>query len=104
MSVNVTVEQARAWVGVPAELLPDDQFQVLFDGEKASQAKECRVDPDADQPALDEALLRRVARAVEAKGLPLGVIGDGGEFGPVRLASDSELFRLEGPWRKFVFA
>jgi hypothetical protein len=103
MSVNVTPEQARAWVGVSAELLPDDQFQVIFDGEKADQAKQCRIDPDLVQPSLDEALLRRVARAVEAKGLPLGVIGDGGEFGPVRLAYDSELSRLEGPWRKFVF-
>jgi hypothetical protein len=103
MSVNVTVEQARVWVGVPAELLPDDQFQVIFDGERANQARVCRIDPDLDQPALDEALLRRIARAVEAKGLPLGVISDGGEFGPVRLVSDSELGRLEGPYRKFVF-
>lgn len=103
MSVNVTLEQARAWIGIGVETLPDDQLQVIFDGEKANQATVCRIDPDVDQPALDQGLLRRVARAVEARNIPLGVIGDGGEFGPVALTSDSELYRIEGPYRKFVF-
>jgi hypothetical protein len=104
MTVTVTLEQARAWIQVPATLLPDDQLQVLLDGETAAQAKQCRVDPLVEQYELNEALLRRVARAAAAKDVPLGLVGEG-EYGGISLPNyDAEIGRLEGPWRKFVFA
>lgn len=103
MSVTVTLAQARAWIQVPAAVLPDDQLQVLLDGEQANQAAVCRVDPLLPQAALNEGLLRRVARAAAAKGVPLGLVGDG-EYGPARVpVSDAELERVEGPFRMVVF-
>lgn len=103
MTVTVTLTQARDWIQVPAAVLADEQLQILLDGEAANQAATCRVDPMLAQPALNEGLLRRVARAAAAKGVPLGLVGDG-EYGPARIpVSDAELERVEGPYRMVVF-
>ena len=103
MTVTVTLTQARDWIQVPVSVLPDDQLQVFLDGEMDNQAKLCFIDPDVVQAGLNEALLRRVARAAAAKGVPLGLVGDG-EYGPARIAiSDAELERVEGPFRLVVF-
>ena len=105
MSVDVTLEDAREWIDVPASMLPDDQLQLILDAEAATQAATCTITLDTEQPALDAALLRRVARAVAARGVPLGIIGQDAEFGAVRLPSwDAEIQRYEGPWRIQVLA
>jgi len=50
------------------------------------------------------AFYRRCARAIAAKGVPLGTMPGSDEFGPQRLASfDAEIERYEGPTRRFVF-
>jgi hypothetical protein len=104
MTVSVTLPQVRDWIQTPASVLSDEQLQLLLDGEMAHQAWQCRIDPLVDQPTLDEALLRRVARAAAAKGIPLGVLGADAEGGAAMLPSyDAEISRLEAPVRKFVF-
>ena len=101
MTTTVDLATARAWVGVPATVLPDDQLQLILDGEQTSQARLCRIDPDNPQPDLDEALLRRVARAVAGKAVPLGLATT--EYGPARIPIlDGEIERLEGPTRMVV--
>ncbi|GIG64261.1 hypothetical protein [Phytomonospora endophytica] len=97
------VGKVRAWLKLATSSVDDAELGVILAAEIASQGRACRVPadgPDADQYA---ALLRRCARAVAARGVPLGVMGGADEYGPVRLpAIDSELERLEGPTRKVV--
>jgi hypothetical protein len=99
--------QVRAWLAVPAALLPDDQLQAVLDAETQVQALECRVpaDPEPLPAELFAAIFRRCARHVAAKGVPLGMTGgEASEFGPARLPSfDAEIERLEGRRRKVVF-
>jgi hypothetical protein len=103
MTVTVTPTQARDWIQVPSSVLSDEQLQILLDGEADNQARVCFIDPDVVQAGLNEALLRRVARAAAAKGVPLGMVGDG-EYGPARISiSDAELERIESPYRLVVF-
>lgn len=104
MTVTVTLPQVRAWLTVPASVLPDDQLQTILDGETRLQAIRCRIDPAVEQPELVEALYRRCARAAAAKAVPLGMIGDAGEYGPMALRRfDGEIERLEQPTEIFVF-
>lgn len=104
MTVSVTLPQLRAWIQVPVSVVTDEQLGVLLDAETANQASSCRVDPLLEQPALVAALQRRVSRAVAARTVPLGLLGDS-EFGPVALRRfDSEIERMEAPYRRFVFA
>lgn len=104
MTTSLTLAEVRAFIQVPISALSDDQLQVLLDGETANQARMCRVDPVIIEPTLDEALQRRVARAVAARGVPLGLLGDSGEYGPVAMRRfDGEIERIEQPWRRFVF-
>lgn len=102
MAVPPTIEQLRAWLGVSAATVPDDQLQEVLDGELANQAVRCYTDPYTDDLVL--AVYRRVGRALSARGTPLGLTGDA-EFGPARLPDfDSEVERYEGPLRRFAFA
>jgi len=104
VTVTVSLQQVRDWIGVPVTALPDDQLQVVLDGELELQAIRCRIDPDNEQPSLVEAIYRRCARAVAAKAVPLGTIGDAGEYGPIALKRfDGEIERLEQPTEIFVF-
>lgn len=99
----MTLSQARAWVGVPATSVDDATLQQVLDAETYVQARACRVDSMYPQPNLDQALLRRVARTVAARGIPLGMVSDA-EYGPTRLPNfDTEIERLEGPDRVVVF-
>lgn len=72
--------------------------------EQAAQARVCRVPkaPDAVWPAdLAEALLRRVARNLAMRGIPLAMFsGDADLGGLVPPSRDPEVRRLEGPLRK----
>ena len=60
--------------------------------------------PVAAQPDLEQAILRRVARAVAARGVPLGLVGIDAEHGAATLPRwDAEIERYERPWRIMVF-
>ena len=105
MTVLPTPAEIRAWCGVSPTSLPDDQLQVIYDGEAANQFRVCRI-PDPDDRTADQilALYRRCARAIAAKGVPLGTQPGSDEYGPQRLASfDAEIERYEGPTRRTVF-
>lgn len=108
MTALPSLDKIREWCGVSATSLPDDQLQVIYDGEAANQFRVCRTpDPlDVTQRTDDQiaAIYRRCGRAVAAKGLPLGATPGNDEYGPTALARwDSEIERYEGPTRKFVF-
>lgn len=94
----------REWTGVSPQSLSDMALQEVMDGEDQNQREVCRIDDPADRAAdLVEAFYRRVARAVAARGIPLGSTPGNEEFGPTRLASfDGEIERLEGPHRIFA--
>ena len=99
------LDDVRAWIKVPATLLPDPMLQQVIDAETLIQARLCRVpeDPSALTPDLVQAIYRRVAREVAARGVPLGMLGGDTEFGTARLTRfDAEIERLEGPNRRTV--
>lgn len=106
-----TVEEVRAYLRVPATALSDEDLARMYAGEVEVQGRRCRWEtPAGEQPddtrpdALAQALLRRTQREVAARNLPLGVLGDAGEFGPQRIPFlDSVVEKLEGPWRVVVF-
>lgn len=97
------VDTVRAWLGVADSAVTDLQLQAVMDAEASNQLKACRiVDPADRADDLCQAFLRRVARVLAARGVPLGVTS--GEQGPMRLASfDAEIERLEGYDRGFWF-
>lgn len=108
MTALPSIEKVRAWLGVVDSSLPQEQLQEIYDGEAYSQGKVCRLpdpaDPTQRTPDQILAFYRRCARAVAAKGLPLGTTPGNDEYGPTALARwDSEIERYEGPTRKFVF-
>jgi hypothetical protein len=99
----VGLAELRAWIQVPATVLSDPQLQQVLDAETILQARACTTgDPLA--PDLVQALYRRVAREVAARGVPLGMLGADSEYGPQRLSRwDAEVDRLEAPNRRLVF-
>lgn len=103
-----TIERVRAWCGVAVTSLSEEDLQVIYDGEAYNQGQVCRLPDPLDflerTPDQISAFYRRCARAIAAKGVPLGTTPGNTEFGPVRLASfDAEIERYEGETRKFVF-
>lgn len=97
------VDAVRAWCDVSVASISDEQLLQVMQAEAVNQSKACRIfdplDVDAD---LVQAFLRRIARVLAARGVPLGVVSN--EQGPQRLASfDAEIERLEGYSRKFSF-
>lgn len=97
-----TVEDIRAWCEIgPA--ITDGQLSAVLAAETELQAARLNPRPDnypTEMPSsLAQALLRRCARELAARGVPLGVTG-ADEYGPVVLPSfDTEIERLEAPWR-----
>jgi hypothetical protein len=103
-----TLDELRAWLALGTTAVTNEQLQQALDSEIQVQARMCRVpgdDPATTLPAdLHAALLRRVGRQLAARGVPLGLAGTEGDYGPARLPSfDAEIERLEGPVRKFAF-
>lgn len=78
------------------------EIQGALDAEAAAQRAVCRV--GAVYPAdLREALLRRVARNLSMRALPLAVLQGDAELGNTVLPGrDPEVRRLEGPHRKLI--
>lgn len=101
MSSPPTREQVRSWLKVSPAQVSDEELDQILAGEVVNQAKVCTVEPyGAD---LRDAVYRRCARHLAARGTPLGLTGDA-EYGAARLPFfDSEIERLEGPSREFVF-
>jgi hypothetical protein len=92
----------RAWTGVPATAMPDDVLQNVCDAESAAQGEVCTIG-DTLSADLSQAFLRRVARHVAARGVPLGLLNVDAEFGSSRLSKwDAEVERLEAPHRMVV--
>jgi len=106
MALPPATSDVRAWINVPASLVPDPMLEGVIAAEMEIQAVACTVaaDPEPLGPAHTQALYRRCARHIAARGVPLGMLGADTEYGPARLARwDAEVERLEGPSRKFVF-
>lgn len=101
-----TVADVRQWTSVTVQSLSDAQIQQIIDTETALQAAACRWVTDAYPVSLAQAMLRRCAREIAGRQLPLGLTADtSGEYAPVRLPSfDVEIERLEAPWRVIAVA
>jgi hypothetical protein len=99
------VAEVREWAAVSLSSLSDVQIQQIINAEEALQAAACEVSP-VYPDALAQALLRRAAREIAARQLPVGLSADtGGEYAPIRLPSfDAEIERLEAPYRIIVVA
>lgn len=92
-----------AYLGTNAASYPTGALEGALAAEASAQARICRTpELDADYPDdLAEALMRRVARNLAMRNLPLGIMAD--EMGPTRIGStDPEVRRLEAPHRKLV--
>lgn len=90
----------RGWVQVSVGALDDEQLSTVIMSETLIQAAYCDS-PDPYPDSLLQALYRRVARVVAARGVPLGLAGVESETGGTRLPSfDPEIERLEGPYRR----
>ena len=106
-----TLAQVRAWIDVPAAEISDEQLDAILTSELMLQAQACDWGEGPTYPvALAQALLRRCARTVAARALPLGTLppgatGLGGEFGALWLPRlDAEIERYEGPFRAIPVA
>lgn len=110
IETGVTVADVRAWAGVSPGSITDEQLQQVLDAEAAIQQRRCPPGATWDEAtgfpdALKQALYRRVARECAARGLPLGVLSDISEMGPMQLPQyDQEISRLESYYRKFGIA
>lgn len=90
----------RKWTGVPATVLDDDELDRVAGAEQESQYAILLYPAEVELPdAIYQAFLRRVARHLAAKNVPLGFLGVDAEQGTARLASwDAEVARLERPF------
>lgn len=92
------LDQVRKWTAVSGNSITDEELQIVIDAEVVGQAEVCRV--EVYNAALYQAVLRRCARELAARGVPLGMTSGESEYGPARLATfDAEVERLEGPFR-----
>lgn len=88
-----TIAEVQAYVAETGGTYTQPEVQAALDAEKAAQRAACRVPADADPwpKNLATALMRRVARHLNVKALPLG---------PGGADPDAETGRLEGPYRR----
>lgn len=102
-----SVDGALEYLG--ADESEQDTVESAFDTEKSAQAQLCSIPVGAEPwpPALIEALYRRVAVNLAMRGIPLAYQTAMTEMSvaTVRVGGrDPEVERLEGPWRRVVFA
>lgn len=105
----LTAAQVRAWAGPISA--SDELIASVISAETEAQARVCDRGGDpatAGDPlpdALVLALYRRVARALAARGVALGVVGADSEFGSTSLPRyDAEIERYERPYRVVAIA
>jgi hypothetical protein len=99
---RLTVATVRLRLDVPATAVDDVELQGIIDGQEAAQATRCEFNPVTVPADLDLALMRRVAKAVALRSLPLGMVtglGDGGT-GSARVGYDAEIRALEQPYKR----
>jgi hypothetical protein len=78
----------------------DDELQEALDAQAAAQRARCRM-PATYDADLRSALLRRCARHLALKRIPLAMLGADSEAGPTTVPGRDPLVReLEGPWLK----
>jgi hypothetical protein len=103
-----TPAEVREWIDVSAGDLTDTQLARAYYAELGLQGQYNVTDPYTDWLAM--ALLRRVARAAAARGLPLGTLpvqmtGYPDAYGAMLIPRlDAEVERYEGPTRIIAFA
>ncbi len=97
-----TVDDFRDYISPEVSTRTDEQIQSTLDAEASAQRAKCRV-AAVYPPDLAQALMRRVQVSLAKRGLPLDrEVGDAGiSYTPT---NDPEVRRLEGPYRKAVFA
>lgn len=96
---------ADRWKVVMGSVSAWPQIDKALAAEAAAQAAACRIPVLAADypPDLGQALCRRVARALAMRALPLAVLQGDAEAGSLVLPGrDSEVRRLEGPYRRLV--
>lgn len=96
----VTLADLHAYLG--ATSVTDAELTSALHAERAAQAQRCRVDPFTHE--LREALMRRVARNLAARSVPVATFTsfDGGATSTRVPSVDAEVRRLEGPYRKLT--
>lgn len=91
-----TLAEIRTWIQVPATVMDDTLLGWVADAEQLAQGTDCAPVPTPLPGDLHQAFVRRVARHVAARGVPLGLIGLDSEYGASRLVQwDAEVDRLE---------
>lgn len=93
-----TIAEIRSWITVPSTVLDDTAMDWVAAAEQAAQTATCEPVATPLPADLHQAFMRRVARHVAARGVPLGLIGLDSEYGASRLVRwDAEVDRLEAP-------
>jgi hypothetical protein len=89
----------RAYIAVPATVVDDTILGWVAGAEQVAQVHAVDVALGAELPDdLHQAFMRRVARHLAARSVPLGLIGLDNEYGASRLVRwDAEVDRLEAP-------
>jgi len=97
-----TITDLDNWLGPETHSWSDDDLQDALDVEASNQRDMCRV-PAVYPKALRGALLRRAARHLALRA-PRPEASDQGETGALarQYGRDSEVRRLEAPWRKLT--
>jgi hypothetical protein len=96
--------RVREWCKVSQSALSNEDLEVICLAEIDNQSQMCRVPVDGPTPGQVAAYFRRCARAIAARGVPLGLTSGGEQYGPSRLPMfDAEIERYEGPTRMVVF-
>lgn len=97
----------RLEIGVPVTVLSDEILVLVAGSEQdgVNTSYEWAAVNGLLPDRLYEVFVRNVARAVAARGVPLGMVATDAEFGVARLTTrDSEITRVGGMYRKRTFA
>lgn len=88
-----------AYMGVSPAQTPTDQVDEALEAQLEAQQRTCDV--TAYGADLRRAAIRRAARSLAARSVPLGILSDLGEFGGAAQlrAWDAEIEQLEAPYR-----
>lgn len=94
----ITISDLRDYLGDTSAT--DEALQDALTTERAAQAERCRVEPYT--ASLREALMRRVARNLAARSVPVASFTsfDGGSTSTRVPGRDPEVARLEAPHRR----
>lgn len=98
LSSAILAAEIREYLGGTSET--DQTLLNALAAERVDQANKCRIDNYTE--ALREALLRRVARNLAARRVPVATMTsfDGGATSTRVPRTDPEILRLEGPYRR----